>query len=84
MTRAEALALMHANVQAEGFRRHMIAVEAAMGFYAEKLGADVDLWRLAGLLHDYDWEVHPTLEAHPAEGVPMMSSKRPSALRTLI
>ncbi|MCP4203971.1 MAG: HDIG domain-containing protein [bacterium] len=72
MTRDEALALMHSNVQAEGLRRHVIAVEAAMGLYAEKLGADPDLWRLAGLLHDYDWEIHPTLEAHPAEGVPML------------
>jgi putative nucleotidyltransferase with HDIG domain len=72
MNRAQALALMHSNVQAEGLRRHMIAVEAAMGFYAEKLGADPDLWRLAGLLHDYDWEIHPTLEAHPLEGIPML------------
>lgn len=72
MNREQALALMYSNVQAEGLRRHMIAVEAAMGFYAGKLGADPDLWRLAGLLHDYDWEIHPTLEAHPAEGIPML------------
>lgn len=72
MNRADALALMHANVQAEGLKRHMVSVEAAMGFYAEKLGADPDLWRLAGLLHDHDWEIHPTLEAHPAEGAPML------------
>ena len=50
----------------------MVAVEAAMCFYAGKLGADPDLWRLAGLLHDFDWEIHPTLEAHPAEGIPIL------------
>ncbi|MCH7666506.1 MAG: HDIG domain-containing protein [Acidobacteria bacterium] len=72
MDREQALALMHSNVQAEGLRRHMIAVEAAMGFYAGKLGADENLWRLAGILHDFDWEIHPTLEAHPAEGVPIL------------
>ncbi len=72
MNRLEALALMHSKVQAEGLRRHMVAVEAAMGFYAEKLSADPSVWRLAGLLHDYDWEIHPTLEAHPAEGAPML------------
>ncbi len=72
MDREQALALMHSNVQAEGLRRHMIAVEAAMGFYAGMLGADENLWRLAGILHDFDWEIHPTLEAHPAEGVPIL------------
>lgn len=50
----------------------MVAVEAAMGLYAGKLGADPDLWRLAGLLHDFDWEIHPTLEAHPAKGAPIL------------
>jgi len=72
MNRDQALALMNENVQAEGLRRHMLAVEAAMGFYAEKLGGDPNLWRLAGLLHDYDWEIHPTLEAHPVEGIPLL------------
>lgn len=50
----------------------MVAVEAAMGLYAEKLGESPDTWRLAGLLHDFDWEIHPTLEAHPAEGAPIL------------
>ena len=72
MDREQALALMHSNVQAEGLRRHMLAVEAAMGFYAQKLDQDEDLWRLAGILHDFDWEIHPTLEAHPAEGIPIL------------
>ena len=72
MNRDQALDLVMDNVKAPGLRRHMLAVEAAMGFYAERLGEDVDLWKLAGLLHDYDWEIHPTLEAHPAEGVPRL------------
>lgn len=72
LNRATALKLMTDNVTAPGLRRHMLAVEAAMRFYAEKLGASPDLWGLAGLLHDYDWEIHPTLEDHPAKGVPML------------
>jgi putative nucleotidyltransferase with HDIG domain len=72
MTREEALELVHRNVKAVGLRRHMLAVEAAMRWYAGQLGEPVDEWGLAGLLHDFDWEIHPTLEAHPAEGTPIL------------
>lgn len=74
MKRDDAWKLVCDNVQAEGLRRHMLAVESAMAFYAGKLGGDADDWRLAGLLHDFDWEIHPTLEAHPAEGAPTLRS----------
>lgn len=72
MDRDTALQLMEQNVSAPGLRRHMIAVEAAMRWYAERLGESTDLWGLAGLLHDYDWEIHPTLEDHPAKGIPVL------------
>ncbi|KAB2955147.1 MAG: HD domain-containing protein [Thermoanaerobaculia bacterium] len=69
MTREEAWGLVEAHVEAAGLRRHMLAVEAAMRFYAARLGEDADSWGLAGLLHDWDWEIHPTLEAHPKAGI---------------
>jgi putative nucleotidyltransferase with HDIG domain len=72
MNREEAWALLSDNVQAAGLRRHMQAVEAAMRWYAPRLGGDPELWGLAGLLHDFDWEIHPSLEAHPAEGAPIL------------
>ena len=72
MNREDAWTLMCDHVEAPGLRRHMVAVEAAMGAYAERLGGDADLWRLAGLLHDFDWEIHPTLEDHPAKGAPIL------------
>ena len=75
MKRDEAWQLVTENVQAPGLRRHMLAVEAVMRHYAAKLGGDVELWGLAGLLHDYDWEIHPTLEAHPKEGVPLLRER---------
>jgi putative nucleotidyltransferase with HDIG domain len=75
MERSAALAIVTTNVQAAGLRRHMIAVEAAMRLYAAKLGEDVDAWGLAGLLHDWDWEIHPTLETHVVQGTPVLREK---------
>lgn len=75
MRRDEALQLMTKHVQAAGLRRHMLAVEAAVRWYAARLGQDVELWGLAGLLHDYDWEIHPTLESHPRDGVPLLRER---------
>lgn len=75
MTREEAWQLVCDNVQAAGLRRHMLSVEAAMRAYAAKLGGDVEAWGLAGLLHDWDWEIHPTLETHVVDGTPILRSK---------
>lgn len=68
MSRDEALSLVREYVKNENLVKHMLCVEAAMRFYAEKYGQDVELWGLTGLLHDFDWEVHPTAEQHPSEG----------------
>jgi predicted hydrolase (HD superfamily) len=43
-----------------------------MRFYAQRLNGDPDKWALTGLLHDFDWEIHPTLEDHPAKGAPIL------------
>lgn len=65
--RADALALLQEWVPNPNLRNHMLAVEAAVRHYADLRGADPDLWGLAGLLHDLDWESHP--EQHPLEAV---------------
>lgn len=72
MDREAAWKLVTENVEAAGLRRHMLAVEAAMRHYAGKLGGDVEEWGLAGLLHDWDWEIHPELHRHPQEGIPRL------------
>jgi len=72
MNRAEALKVVENYVQAENLRRHMLAVEAAMRFYARKFGEDEDTWAVVGLLHDFDWEIHPTMEEHPQAGAPIL------------
>ncbi|MBN2118595.1 MAG: HDIG domain-containing protein [Anaerolineales bacterium] len=75
MTRDEALALVQEFVKNEGLVRHMLAVEAAMRLYAEKFGKDVEAWGLLGLIHDFDWEVHPTLEEHPIKGASILRAR---------
>jgi putative nucleotidyltransferase with HDIG domain len=72
MDRATALAVVHQYIKTPGLVNHMLAVEAAMRFYAQKLGEDVEAWGLTGLLHDFDWEIHPTLEEHPQAGAPIL------------
>jgi putative nucleotidyltransferase with HDIG domain len=75
MTRDEALNIVREYVKNENLIKHMYCVEAAMRFYAEKFGEDVEAWGLLGLLHDFDWEVHPTLEEHPVKGAPILRER---------
>ena len=75
MTRDEALALVREYVKNDNLVKHMLAVEAAMRFYAEKYGEDVEKWAVTGLLHDFDWEIHPTLEGHPQAGEPILRER---------
>jgi len=74
MNREKALNIVQNYVQNENLIRHMLAVEAAMRFYASKFGEDVELWGIVGLLHDFDWEIHPTLEKHPQEGAQILKN----------
>jgi putative nucleotidyltransferase with HDIG domain len=75
MTRDEALAIVHEHVHNAALVRHMLAVEAAMRAYAAVFGEDEHSWRLAGLLHDFDWEIHPTLERHPQDGAAILRAR---------
>jgi putative nucleotidyltransferase with HDIG domain len=75
MTRDEALALVHEFVKNEGLVRHMLSVETCMRFYCEKFGEDVEAWGLLGLIHDFDWEIHPTLGEHPSKGAPILRER---------
>ena len=60
--RAHAVALLEEWVKNEGLQNHMYAVEAAVRHYARLRGEDEDVWGLAGLLHDLDWEKFPGVE----------------------
>ena len=67
-TRQEALDLLHEYTKSENLRKHGLGVEAAMRAYARKFSEDQDVWGIVGLLHDFDYEVHPTADTHPMEG----------------
>ena len=69
MNRNDALLIVKEFVKNQGLVNHMLAVEAAMQFYARKFNRDDEVWRITGLLHDYDWEIHPTLDQHPTAGI---------------
>jgi putative nucleotidyltransferase with HDIG domain len=75
MNRSEGLTIVREFVKNENLVRHMLAVEAAMRWYAEKYGEDVELWGLVGLLHDFDWEIHPSLDEHPQAGAPILRER---------
>lgn len=68
LKRDDALKIVREFVKNENLVRHMLAVEAAMAAYAKKHNEDEELYRVTGLLHDFDWEIHPTLEEHPSKG----------------
>jgi len=71
--RNDALELLREWVENEGLRNHMLAVEAAVRHYARLRGGDEELWGLAGLLHDLDWERHP--DDHPLKAVEELRSR---------
>ena len=71
-TREDAWELVQKNVQNDGLRKHMLCVEAAMSAYAPLYGGDPDYWGTLGLIHDWDWEIHPTAAEHPTKGAEML------------
>jgi putative nucleotidyltransferase with HDIG domain len=75
MNREDAWALLCEYTKNPGLRKHGLAVEAAMRAYARKYGEDEEKWAIVGLLHDFDYEIHPTLDQHPIEGSKILRDK---------
>jgi putative nucleotidyltransferase with HDIG domain len=69
-TRSDAWNLLCEWTMGEPLRKHALAVEAAVGWYGEQRfgihGPDLETWRSAGLLHDFDYERYP--DTHPIRG----------------
>ena len=75
MDREAALSLVREYVKNESLVRHMLAVEAAMRYYAHLEGEDEEQWGVAGLLHDFDWEIHPSMAEHPQAGAAILRQR---------
>ena len=73
--RDDALSLLYEFTKGEGLRKHALAVEAAMRAYATKFSGDEDVWGITGLLHDFDYEMFPTIPDHPLKGSEILKTK---------
>lgn len=75
INREQAWELLCEFTKTDGLRKHAMAVETCVAAYARKLGEDENKWSITALLHDFDWEIHPTLEEHPQKGEPILAER---------
>lgn len=85
VSREAAWQLLCEYTPSENLRRHALAVEACLRAYARRFGEDEDFWGVTGLLHDFDYEKHPTAQEHPYVGNKILEERGyPEALRRAI
>ena len=75
MDRQTTIEFLQEYVKTDTLMKHLVAVEAAMRAYARKFGEDEERWGVAGLLHDFDWEIVPSPEEHPAYGANILRER---------
>jgi putative nucleotidyltransferase with HDIG domain len=73
MTRQQAYDLMVEHTPSQALQKHMLGVEACMEWYANHLNQNTERWRVAGILHDFDYELHP--DDHPLWGMELLQSQ---------
>jgi putative nucleotidyltransferase with HDIG domain len=72
VTRDRAWETLNRYTKSQALLRHALAVEAAVRAYARKFGGDEEFWAATALLHDFDYEIHPTLDQHPQDGAAIL------------
>ena len=75
LDREQAWSLLCEYTKSDGLRKHALAVEICVVAYAKKQGADELRWSVTALLHDFDWEIHPTLDEHPQKGEAILAER---------
>ena len=74
-TREQAWETLTRYTKSDALRRHALAVEASTRAYARRFAEDEQLWGVTALLHDFDYEIHPTLDRHPQDGAPILRAE---------
>jgi putative nucleotidyltransferase with HDIG domain len=75
ISRDRAWAILAEFTKGDSLRKHARAVETAMRAYARRYGEDLESWGLAGMLHDFDYEMHPRAPHHPMKGAEILLSR---------
>ena len=75
MTRDTAIEILHEYTKSESLRRHALQVETCVAAYARKFGEPEELWSVTALLHDFDYEMHPSAPDHPMKGEPILAAR---------
>ncbi len=75
MDRDQAMHILEEFTKTDSLRKHAMSVEAVMRAGARKYGGDEETWGIVGLLHDFDWEIHPDAERHPRDGAPLLRER---------
>jgi putative nucleotidyltransferase with HDIG domain len=75
MTREKALGILHEFTKSESLRRHALQVETCVAAYARKFGEPEEVWRVTALLHDFDYEMFPTVPDHPMKGEAILAER---------
>jgi putative nucleotidyltransferase with HDIG domain len=76
IARASAWELLTEHTKSDSLLKHALAVETLMGAYADRFSADVETWTIVGLLHDFDYEIHPTCPDHPLKGAEILRQRQ--------
>jgi putative nucleotidyltransferase with HDIG domain len=86
LDRAAAWLLLTEFTPADNLRKHALAVEAAMRAYATRYAEDVEVWGVAGMLHDFDYEMHPAAPQHPMKGAEILLARgaAPEIVRAIL
>ena len=75
VTREDAQKVVDDHVKNDSLKKHLFAVETCMRAFARKEGGDEETWGIAGLVHDFDWEICPTPESHPTFGADILRER---------
>ena len=73
--RDEAIKLLYEYTKTDSLRRHALGVEQAMRKMAGKYDGDPNEWGITGLMHDFDYEMYPTMDEHPYKGNEILKAK---------